>query len=482
MPSIDINSNTPRQQWVATASQTVFNTNFIAFDDDDVVVVVDGTVQASGYTITNLEDEDGFTVTFDSGLTGGEVVTVYRDSTIQRASQYQQDGRFDAAPLERDLDIIITILQEQERDLQRAALIDIDSTVQTVTLPNPQDGYALVWDGADGDVRNSTTSLANIESYGATITTNIDAIISVAGDLDGDDNVGTVADSISNVDTLAANISGVNSFAERYRVGATDPVDDLDEGDLFYNTTSDILKYYSGSAWLAVEASTVTLSGDNTWTGTNVFQDVVDVTNVNAEGSSGGNLRTNGGTNCLSWGGGGAANLTLGGNMSGGSSHKLVNMADGTAAQDYVTKSQLDASGLIGEVKYFAGTSVPSGYLLCDGAAVSRTTYADLFAAIGTTHGSGDGSTTFNLPDEVTNNRFRRAADGSTINVGDTQTSQNLAHTHTVYADNIDFSEFSPNGGTKVLNSSGDSNKTTSSSGGSEARPHNIAYLPIIRF
>lgn len=52
-----------------------------------------------------------------------------------------------------------------------------------------------------------------------------------------------------------------------------------------------------------------------------------------------------------------------------------------------------------GVVSAFAGSSAPTGWLLCSGAAVSRTTYADLFTAIGTTYGSGDGSTTFNLPD-----------------------------------------------------------------------------------
>lgn len=52
----------------------------------------------------------------------------------------------------------------------------------------------------------------------------------------------------------------------------------------------------------------------------------------------------------------------------------------------------------VGSVIAFAANSAPSGCLLCNGAAVSRTTYADLFAAIGTTYGSGDGSTTFNLP------------------------------------------------------------------------------------
>lgn len=51
-----------------------------------------------------------------------------------------------------------------------------------------------------------------------------------------------------------------------------------------------------------------------------------------------------------------------------------------------------------GFIKAFAANSTPEGYLLCNGATVSRTTYAGLFAVIGTTHGSGNGSTTFNLP------------------------------------------------------------------------------------
>lgn len=61
-----------------------------------------------------------------------------------------------------------------------------------------------------------------------------------------------------------------------------------------------------------------------------------------------------------------------------------------------------------GFIVAFGGTVVPSGYLGCDGTAVSRTTYAPLFSAIGTTWGSGDGSTTFNLP-----NLQRRALVGS---------------------------------------------------------------------
>lgn len=52
-----------------------------------------------------------------------------------------------------------------------------------------------------------------------------------------------------------------------------------------------------------------------------------------------------------------------------------------------------------GIVMPFAGSVAPDGWLLCDGSAVSRSTYSDLFEVIGTTYGDGDGSTTFNVPD-----------------------------------------------------------------------------------
>ena len=51
-----------------------------------------------------------------------------------------------------------------------------------------------------------------------------------------------------------------------------------------------------------------------------------------------------------------------------------------------------------GLIRMYAGNSAPDGYLLCDGSAVSRSTYSSLFEVIGTTFGEGDGSTTFNLP------------------------------------------------------------------------------------
>ena len=64
-------------------------------------------------------------------------------------------------------------------------------------------------------------------------------------------------------------------------------------------------------------------------------------------------------------------------------------------------QTQLDAISVppTASIVMYGGTSAPTGWLLCNGAAVSRTTYADLFAIVGTTYGAGNGSSTFNLPD-----------------------------------------------------------------------------------
>lgn len=65
-------------------------------------------------------------------------------------------------------------------------------------------------------------------------------------------------------------------------------------------------------------------------------------------------------------------------------------------------QEQIPDGELVGSIAYFAGqNSAPDGWVLCDGSAVSRDTYATLFATVGTTYGVGDGSTTFTLPDLV---------------------------------------------------------------------------------
>ncbi len=87
----------------------------------------------------------------------------------------------------------------------------------------------------------------------------------------------------------------------------------------------------------------------------------------------------------------------------------------------------------VGKISMFARSTAPSGYLKCNGAAISRTTYAALFSVIGTTFGAGDGSTTFNIPD-LRGEFIRgwddaRGVDTSRV-FGSWQDGQNLWHGH----------------------------------------------------
>ena len=119
-----------------------------------------------------------------------------------------------------------------------------------------------------------TNNISTVAAANANIT-------AIGNDLSGSNTIGTVStnivnvnlvgNSISNVNTVASDLSGsntigtvatnivsVNSFANIYRIGSTNPTTSLDEGDLFYNTTDNRLKFYDGSAWTNIEPPTTT--------------------------------------------------------------------------------------------------------------------------------------------------------------------------------------------------------------------------------
>jgi len=83
-----------------------------------------------------------------------------------------------------------------------------------------------------------------------------------------------------------------------------------------------------------------------------------------------------------------------------------------TNLQDFTNRSE------VGAIKPWAKATAPVGYVLCDGTAISRTTYADLFAIISTTYGTGNGSTTFNVPD--LQGKTPQGYDGNTYNLAGT--------------------------------------------------------------
>lgn len=155
----------------------------------------------------------------------------------------------------------------------------------------------------------------------------------------------------------------------------------------------------------------------------------------------------------------------------------------------------------IGAVIAFAGDTVPSNYLSCDGAEVSRTKYAKLFDAIGTMYGDGDSSSTFNLPDY--RGHFLRGVDGGAGNdpdassrydrgdgttgdaVGTYQSDMITSHNHYRNTLAVNYSTNQSNAvtvnpGWKVL--SGQQSHPTDDTGGNETRPVNVNVLYCIRW
>lgn len=175
--------------------------------------------------------------------------------------------------------------------------------------------------------------------------------------------------------------------------GATAPTNNA-LGQLWLDTsqTPDELKVFDGSGFVRVDPQGLTQ--------TDADLRYVQITNLNLNF-----LPLTGGTL--------TGDLTLNGNPT------TNNMASNKAYVDSAINSIPAASDLTpaGTIIYSARTTAPPGYIKANGAAVSRTTFADLFAAIGTNFGNGNGSTTFNVPD-LRGEFIRGVSDGRSLDSG----------------------------------------------------------------
>lgn len=491
--SITISDTTPRVQYTATSSQTTFSVPFEFFNNADLVVVktasgTDTTLSfnaspssATQYSVTGAGVSGGGSITLGGGATAGHIYTIYRDLAIARTTDFSASGSFPVETLNTELDKIVAMSQQLERDLKfspRAsattantfnitfpdlvadkilsvnssgnglefsqsitdvstvagiasdvttvsgiasnvttvagiasnvtavandsadigavagkateigrlgtadavadlALLGTSDVVADLALLGTSDVVAdmallanadviadmntlatsdiisdlntlatsdIVTDlnilatsdnvtnmatlGASGVVTNigtvagissnvttvagissNVTTVAGISSNVTTVANDATDIGNVAGSISNvntvagsisnvntvasaNSNISTVAGAIANVNTVASNVSGVNSFADRYRVDSSDPSSSLDAGDLAFNTSSNVLKYYDGSAWQTITADTdvKTKVSSNDTTAGFLNGKLVAGTNVTfTEGSDGGN-------------------------------------------------------------------------------------------------------------------------------------------------------------------------------------------------
>jgi len=177
-----------------------------------------------------------------------------------------------------------------------------------------------------------------------------------------------------------------------------------------------------------------------------------------------------------------------------------ANVTTAKIADGAVTQAKLNSSVTLvptGAVMAFATATAPSGWMAADGAAVSRATYAGLFAAIGTTYGAGDGSTTFALPD--LRGIFVRGSGLQTISgitysgtLGTKQADAMQGHLHgqttrAVLQNNGNNYTGIPLGNADTVNGANTGSPINDGTNGtprtaSETRPANIALLYCIKF
>ena len=230
--AITISDTEPRVQYTASSGQTAFSVPFEFFTTADIKVY-NGTSlltynaspsSASQYSVTGAGVSGGGSITLGGGATLNDVITIYRDLGIARSTDFPTSGAFQIDSLNTELDKIIAMIQQVERDLKfspKAAATT--SNTYNLTLPNlvankilsvNSSGTALEFD-------QSVTDVATV----AGIAANISTVSGIAA------NVTTVAGIASNVTAVAGDATDIGAVAAKAteigRLGTADAVADM---------------------------------------------------------------------------------------------------------------------------------------------------------------------------------------------------------------------------------------------------------------
>ena len=259
----------------------------------------------------------GGTVTLGAGATANDIIVIIRDISIERTSDFPSVGSFDITSLNTQLDTLTSMVSDIKQQSDRSVkLLDTDTVSATVTLPakaSRQD--KLLSFDSNGNLETTTSSsglavisglsteitalgaissdLTNLNSNISTLTnlnTNLSAVTTVNSNLtaiatnnsnatninavaSANTNITNVANALVNINQVAGNLTGVTSFADIYLGAASsNPTTDadgssLEDGDLYFNTTSNNLRVFStASGWQSAGSVTNGTSARFTFT------------------------------------------------------------------------------------------------------------------------------------------------------------------------------------------------------------------------
>ena len=429
----------PENTFTGNGSTTNYSFTFPYLEESDIKVTLDGTA-TTAYSLANAT-----TVSFTSAPANGVAIRIYRETDVSAAqATFFAGSAIRAQDLnENTLQTLYASQEATENASQAPTAIATANTAKTTA------------DAAAADAASALTAASNAVAF--TPYTNVAAI----------------PGSPSNGDYIEVlNATGIESFS---------PLAGMPVG-------------FVGDSGLAVRLN-YTTSG-STWNWVNYIANnaedryikdaanTVDATNLASNAVTTAKITD--------------ANVTT-------AKIADANVTTAKLADGAVTAAKIAGGAGVpsGAVFYFAASSAPSGYLEADGSAISRTTYSALFAVVGTTFGSGDGSSTFNLPD--LRGEFLRGWDngkgtdsGRTFGSSQTDstalpnsafgTSNPGDHTHG-YSDDKNGNGGGQGGGgantgtvsQSKTTSGGGSHTHTITGGDSETRPRNIALLPCIK-
>jgi microcystin-dependent protein len=423
----------PENTYTGNGSTTNYSFTFPYLEETDIKVSLDG-VTTTAYSLANAT-----TVSFTAAPANGVAIRIYRETDVSSAQ-----ATFFAGSAIRAQDLNNNNLQTLYASQEATSNAALAPTA--ITTANA--------------ASTTATQAANDAATALTAASNAVAFVPVA-------NVAAIPGSPSNNDYIEVlDATGIESFSPLTGVPVGFVGDSGLAARLQYTT--------SGSTWnwvnyIANDAETRYLKDQaGTVDATNLATDAVTTAKITDANVTTAKIAD--------------ANVTT-------AKIADANVTTAKLADNSVTAAKIAAGAAVpsGAVFYFAANSAPTGYLEANGAAISRTTYAALFAVVGTTFGSGDGSTTFNLPD--LRGEFLRGWDNgkgtdSGRTFGSFQDHQLQQHSHT------ELYNTPSSGQDQAGSGSGDNDNTssrqTSTSGttgnfGFETRPRNIALLPCIK-
>ncbi len=237
------------------------------------------------------------TADFVSDVNTLAVTDVINDINLLATSDIVSDiNQLATSDIISDLNTLAT--SDIVSDLNALAVSDVISDINTLATSDIVTDLNLLATSdfvSDLNTMATTTNVNNLSTVAgansniATVASNIGNINTAAA---ANTNVNTVAGAIANVNTVATNVASVNNFAERYRVGSSEPTSSLDAGDLFFNTSTNELRAYNGSSFQATSPSSSDQTNINIVAGEITAQEDLGSITESVATSSGNNINT----------------------------------------------------------------------------------------------------------------------------------------------------------------------------------------------